>query len=159
CLAGPVALGSTCIGHLPNNSAVARWFVRKRGRALGAATAGISAGGIVFAPLAQQLIARWGWPTAFAVLGVLAAAIVLPPVAIFMRRDPADLGPAPDGEAPRPAADPASADEMTTLTREVERSVRPEVAFRSRNFWLLALAFSLTMAGLASVLLYQMPLL
>src|SRR5205823_14390381 len=30
CLAGPVALGSTCIGPLPNNSAVARWFVRRR---------------------------------------------------------------------------------------------------------------------------------
>src|SRR4029077_20095517 len=36
---------------------------------------------------------------------------------------------------------------------------RPEVAFRSANFWLLALVFGLTMAGLASVLLYQMPLL
>jgi MFS family permease len=32
CLAGPVAFGSTCIGHLPNNAVVARWFVRRRGR-------------------------------------------------------------------------------------------------------------------------------
>ena len=29
CLAGPVALGSTCIGALPNNTAVARWFVAR----------------------------------------------------------------------------------------------------------------------------------
>ncbi|HEV7734532.1 MAG TPA: hypothetical protein VGR62_20330, partial [Candidatus Binatia bacterium] len=27
CMAGPVALGSVCIGALPNNAAVARWFV------------------------------------------------------------------------------------------------------------------------------------
>src|SRR5262249_9252217 len=33
CLAGPVALGSTCVGALPNNTAVARWFVARRGRA------------------------------------------------------------------------------------------------------------------------------
>jgi len=45
------------------------------------------------------------------------------------------------------------------VEREIERSVRPEVAFRQANFWLMAAAFSLTMAGLASVLLYQMPLL
>src|SRR3989442_12944672 len=49
CLAVPVALGSTCIGGLPNNAAVARWFVRKCGRAPGFATAGISAGGILLA--------------------------------------------------------------------------------------------------------------
>src|SRR5207244_617092 len=83
---------STCLGPLPNNTAVARWFVRRRGQALGVATAGISAGGIVFAPLAQHLIARLGWRAAFAVLGLVAAAIVLPPVLLFMRRDPADLG-------------------------------------------------------------------
>src|SRR5207247_4405120 len=80
CLAGPVALGSTCIGHLPTNSAVARWFVRRRGRALGIATAGISAGGIVFAPLAERLVSAFGWRAAFPLPGVLAAAAVLPPV-------------------------------------------------------------------------------
>jgi MFS family permease len=155
CLAGPVALGSTCIGHLPNNAAVARWFVRRRGRALGISTAGISAGGILFAPLAQQLIARWGWRTAFEVLGLLAAAIVIPPVLLFMRRDPADMGLAPDGLPPEPVADA----DLALVHRELERSVHPEVAIRQANFWLLAGAFGLTMAGLASVLLYQMPLL
>jgi cyanate permease len=159
CLAGPVALGSTCIGHLPNNSAVARWFVRKRGRALGIATAGISAGGIVFAPLAQQLIARFGWRAAFATLGVLAIAIVLPPVLLLMRRDPAELGLLPDGDEPRGASHAGPDAGAAELARELERSVPPDVAFRSANFWLLALAFGLTMAGLASVLLYQMPLL
>jgi MFS family permease len=157
CLAGPVALGSTCIGHLPNNAAVARWFVRRRGRALGIATAGISAGGILFAPLAQQLIARWGWRTAFAVLGLLAATLVIPPVLLFMRRDPADLGLAPDG-IPDPGPAPRDGD-VAAEVLQLERSIPASVAVRQANFWLLAGAFGLTMAGLASVLLYQMPLL
>src|SRR5439155_22295862 len=49
--------------------------------------------------------------------------------------------------------------DLTPLDRALERSVRPEVAFRSRDCWLMALAFSLTMAGLGSVLRYQRPLL
>ncbi len=156
CLAGPVALGSTCIGNLPNNAAVARWFVRRRGRALGMSTAGISAGGIVFAPLAQHLVTRYGWRTAYAVLGCLVAAIVLPPVIAFMRRDPADLGLEPDGLPPSAAGTGA---DLTLVVREMERSVRPEVAVRQASFWLLAAAFGLTIAGLSAVLLYQMPLL
>src|SRR3989454_5850241 len=64
CLAGPVALGSTCIGPLPNNSAVARWFVHRRGQALGLATARISAGRGLFAPLAERLITAFGWRAA-----------------------------------------------------------------------------------------------
>jgi cyanate permease len=156
CLAGPIAFGSTCIGYLPSNAAVARWFVRQRGRALGIATAGISAGGILFAPLAQTLIARFGWRTASAVLGLVVVVTVLPPVLAFMRRDPADLGLLPDGEPPPTGVGAA---DLALAEREIERSVRPEVAFRQANFWLLATAFGLTMAGLASVLLYQTALL
>lgn len=155
-MAGPVALGSTCIGFLPNNAAVARWFVRKRGRALGISTAGISAGGIVCAPLAQWLIERHGWRAAYAVLGLGVAVVLLPPVLAFQRRDPADLGLLPDGEPP--VAGEASAS-LAAYEREAERSMVPAVAVRQANFWLIAVAFGLTMAGLSSVLLFQIPLL
>jgi MFS family permease len=154
CLAGPIALGSTCIGGLPNNAAVSRWFVARRGRALGIATAGISAGGIVFVPLAQWLISSFGWRDAFAGLGLVVAVVVLPPVLAFMRRDPADLGLLPDGDPPH-----EEGADLRAVEKELERSVRPEVAVRQASFWLLAAAFGLTIAGLSAVLLYQMPLL
>jgi MFS family permease len=156
CLAGPVALGSTCIGALPNNTAVARWFVARRGRALGIATAGISAGGIVFAPLAQYLIAHVGWRSAYAILALLVVALVVPLVLAFMRRDPADLGLVPDGE---PRSREHAQESLALVELELEHSVRPEVAARQASFWLLAIAFGITMAGLSGVLLYQIPLL
>jgi MFS family permease len=160
CLAGPVALGSTCIGFLPSNAAVARWFVRRRGTALGVSTAGISAGGIVLAPLSQYLIDYVGWRQAYLVLGALVVVIVLPPVLAFMRRDPADLGLAPDGDdAPRLTDSLADPRARLVLSQEIERSVTPAVAVRHPNFWLLVAAFGLTMAGLSGTLLYQMPLL
>ncbi len=155
-LAGPVALGSTCIGALPNNAAVARWFVRRRGQALGIATAGISAGGIVCAPLAQWLIERVGWRNAYAILGSGVVLIVLPVVLAFMRRDPADLGLLPDGEPYTRERGRAS---LREVERELARSLAPAAAVRHPSFALLALVFALTMAGLAGTLLYQIPLL
>jgi MFS family permease len=155
CLAVPVAIGSTCLGPLTSNTAVARWFIRRRGQALGVSTAGLSAGGIVFAPLMQYLVVRTGWRGAFAVAALIVVVLVIPLVLGLMRRDPADLGLLPDGTG----AAGASADDVADLRHELERSIRPEAAMRQRNFWLLAAAFGLTFAGLSAVLLYQVPLL
>jgi MFS family permease len=155
CLGVPVAIGATCLGPLTSNTAVARWFVRRRGQALGISTAGISAGGIVFAPLMQYLVVRIGWRGAFAVAAAIVVVLVIPLVLTLMRHDPADMGLEPDGMR----AGGATADEMEDLERELERSVRPETAVRQPSFWLLAASFGLTFAGLSAVLLYQVPLL
>jgi MFS family permease len=154
---GPIALGSTCIGALPSNGAVARWFVRKRGVALGISTAGISAGGIVFAPLSQYLIDHVGWRRAYDVLAASVVVLVLPPVLAFMRRDPADLGLEPDG-GPAPAKTDRDA-RLALAERELARSVPAAMAMRQPSFWLLAAAFGLTMTGLSSLLLNQVALL
>jgi MFS family permease len=156
-MAGPIALGSTCIGALPSNGAVARWFVRRRGLALGVATAGISAGGIVFAPASQYLIEQVGWRRAYDVLAASVLVLVLPPVIAFMRRDPADLGLLPDGEPPHPSGEREA--HLALAARELERSVPPGVATRDQSFWLLAAAFGLTMTGLSSLLLNQVAIL
>jgi MFS family permease len=156
-MAGPVALGSTCIGALPSNGAVARWFVRRRGLALGISTAGISAGGIVFAPASQYLIEHVGWRHAYDVLALSVLVLVLPPVLLFMRRDPADMGLLPDGE-PAHRSENREA-QLALAARELERSVPPGVAMRDRSFWLLAAAFGLTMTGLSSLLLNQVAIL
>jgi MFS family permease len=157
-MAGPVALGSTCIGALPSNGAVARWFIRRRGLALGVYTAGISAGGIVFAPVSQYLIEHVGWRHAYDVLALSVLVLVLPPVLLFMRRDPADMGLLPDGAPPHRSADDREA-HLAFAARELERSVPPGVAMRDRSFWLLAAAFGLTMTGLSSLLLNQVAIL
>jgi MFS family permease len=157
CFIGPLALGLTTVGGLPANAAVARWFIRRRGTALGIATAGISFGGIVFAPLTQYLIDHVGWRGAYAVLGGLVLLVVVPPVLAFMVRDPADMGLWPDGHADDDEA--ATEANRQTLERELERSVTPRVAMGDRSFYLLAASFALTMSGIAGTLLFLIPLL
>lgn len=147
-----VSFGSTALGALPSNAAVARWFVRRRGQALGVATAGISMGGVIFVPLTQWLIEHLGWRAAFGWLGVLILAIAVPPVALFMRRSPESMGLRPDGDATPPPADPG-------IVQEIERSWTAADALRSANFWLITAAFSLTGAGLSATLLHEIAFL
>jgi MFS family permease len=156
CFMIPLAIGACSVGNIPANTAVARWFVRRRGTALGLSTAGISFGGIVFAPLTQWLIDHVGWRGAYQALAALVVIVVIPPVLAFQVRDPADIGLEPDGDAP---GDEAVAAERAVLARELERSVTPRLAVRQRSFWLLAACFGLTMAGIAGMLLFQIPLL
>ena len=144
-----LSLGSTTLGPIPSNSAVAGWFLRRRGWALGVATAGISMGGVVFVPLSQLLINRLGWRQAFVALGCIVLAVGLIPVALVMRKAPAELP--PSERLPRGSARGVSA--------EIERSVTAPEAMRDPNFWLIAAAFALTVMGLSAVLLHQMPLL
>jgi MFS family permease len=148
-----VSLGSSGLGNLPSNTAVARWFVRNRGRALGVSTAGISMGGVIFVPLTQWLIERYGWRDAFAVLGIIIVLVTVPPVALFMRRSPESMGLRPDGEAPPRPGMPID------LDREIERSWTPSQAMQHRNFWLIAVAFALTVMGISATLLHQISFL
>jgi MFS family permease len=147
-----VSLGSTALGPIPSNSAVAGWFLRRRGRALGFATAGISMGGVIFVPLAQTLITHLGWRQAFVALGALVIGIGLAPIAFVMRKPPAELP--PEERMPRGGGEGDSG-----LAFEIEHSVTARDAVRDPNFWLIAVAFSLTVMGLSAVLLHQMPLL
>ncbi len=144
-----LSLGSSSLGPIPSNTAVAGWFLRRRGRALGLATAGISMGGVVFVPLSQALIDHLGWRRAFIALGATVIAVGLGPVALFMRRPPRQL----------PPIERAGGEHGPELAGELERSVTARDAVRDPNFWLIAVAFSLTVMGLSAILLHQIPLL
>src|SRR5438309_1603844 len=64
-----MAFGSVALGELTGDTTVARWFVRRRGRALAVSTMGLSTAGIVL-PLPIALsIARFGWRGAWLALG------------------------------------------------------------------------------------------
>jgi MFS family permease len=63
--------------YVPMVATVGGWFVRHRTTALGIAVAGIGAGTIAVAPIAQALIDAHGWRTAYRILGVVGFALLL----------------------------------------------------------------------------------
>jgi sugar phosphate permease len=95
-------------------------------------------------PLTQFFIDRFGWRHAFVALAGIVVASGLLPVALWMRRSPEAMGLRPDGE---PFL--LSERDVGLVERELERSVSPREAVRSREFWLIAIAFGLTVSGRA----------
>lgn len=93
---GLLATGSSLGTNRPIQVALANWFVRRRGRAMGILSAGTGIGGI-FVFLLGMLIAALGWRTAAILAGLTMWGIGLP-LAIIVRHRPEQMGLLPDGD-------------------------------------------------------------
>jgi MFS family permease len=130
-LYGLVAALGMGTAYVPCSATIVKWFVRRRGLAVGLASGGTGLGALVFPPAAQALVAVVGWRWAYAVFGV-AALVVVNLGALLMRRDPESVGLHPDGDAAAPG-------------REAGAPAWPlRLAARTPTFWLLAAAFTAT---------------
>ena len=90
-------VGMSGPGALVTSVPVLKWFVRDRGRAIAFTSLGIPIGAVLFIPLTQFLINGVGWQTAWVVLAIIGVAVIVPLSAIFVRRQPEDMGLVPDG--------------------------------------------------------------
>lgn len=147
---GPVAAGTVSVGALAANTVAARWFQRQRGRALGVLAVATSAGGFTMPPLVAWLMQSQGWRTALVAQGLLLATLAIVVILALVRDRPEDLGLAPDGAAPRPAASAATmapATEAWTFGR----------LLRTRNFWLLSCGAGILLGADQALLSSMIP--
>jgi MFS family permease len=91
-LTGIGAGGTFAIGM----GVVTRWFVKRRGFALGIVTAGIGLGTFLMSPLVERLITAYGWSQAYFIIGV-GSLIILGGSSLLLRRDPESVGLLPYG--------------------------------------------------------------
>jgi len=142
-----MAFGSIALGDLTGDATVARWFVRRRGRALAIATMGLSSAGIVIPLPVALLIERFGWRAAWLALAAIVLVLGLAATAL-MRRRPEDYGLAPDGVASARAGHTA----RDTPANEISLGAR--AATRTPAFWLLVLSTNLAGLGFFGVNLH-----
>ncbi len=141
------ALGMIGFGGLVTHTIIAKWFILKRGRAMGMASMGVSISGTIFVPLVHFLITNYGWRTTLLCLGLIIWAVALIPVALLVRRSPEDVGLRPDG-LDAEAVEAQSLSEIPVAHGfEDEYSWTLGQALRTRAMWLLLAAFNL--AGLS----------
>ena len=136
------------VGPIPYGSLVSQWFDRSRGLALGLTMLGIGLGAVVMPSVAQTLIARFGWRTAYSTLGASVLLICWPVVAGLVKDKPRDFS--------------SPSDSASTRTDGIE-GARPGLsardAWRSRDFWLMACAFTLVSASVQACVVHMAPML
>ena len=141
---GTAAMGSQLVGP----SLISKWFVQKRGRAMAIGTMGISAGGVIIAPIAGLTISGMGWRAGWLALSIVTILAIVPAAILFIRRSPEDVDLLPDGEkSTRP---------MSPITYEREiTSWTLSQSLKSRAFWVFALVQALGICGLVPVLFHE----
>jgi MFS family permease len=135
-----IALGlvGNGVGPIPYGSVVSHWFDRRRGLALGLMMIGIGSGAMIMPSFAQQLIARFGWRTAYAILGGAVALVAIPVLMVFLKEKPQDLGLLSDGAPPR---------NSTAGSEAAVQGLSAHEAWHSRVFWIMVCAFFLVSAS------------
>ena len=128
-------LGQGSLTFIPT-TLVSLWFVRWRGRATAICTLGGAVSFATFPILIHALIANTGWRNAWLVLALVIWIVLLPPVALLIRRNPESVGLLPDGQLPSTKDQPKK-DKLDTLS-EVNLSLGE--ASHTRTFWLLLVA-------------------
>ena len=144
-------------GALVTSVPVLKWFVRDRGRALSYMSLGIPVGALLFVPLTQILIDAVGWRNAWVILAALGVAVIVPLGAIFVRRQPEDLGMLPDGATPRRAENAETRTDAQTNAPADEVSWTARDALRSPTLWRLVIVFSAVQLATGTVALHRIP--
>lgn len=152
-----LSIGTTGIGYIPLGTILSRWFIRRRGTAIGISMVGLAAGGLVMSPVIEWIISNFNWRTTFIVLGVMVWAVAIPLSLLVIKRHPSEVGLAADGE-PLPEYGPGRKRADIGEQSFVSEGWPLAAAVRSRAFWGLVLGFSLGSLSMMGVLQHQVPL-
>ena len=82
------------------STVAARWFIRKRGRAIGVIFLIGAVGGIVYTLVASLVVESYGLKTTWIVIGLMVLAISVAPSLFLVAERPEDIGLLPDGDEP-----------------------------------------------------------
>ena len=127
--------GQGALSLMASNT-LSMWFHVQLGRVTGLTMVGMSASLGLFPAGILWLIHSFGWRWAFAILGLMVWAVMLPLLFIFFRNRPEDVGQRTDG-AP---AEPIIIDETASIDIIDQRlEFRLGDAVRTRAFWIMLL--------------------
>ncbi|MDE0952240.1 MAG: MFS transporter [Halioglobus sp.] len=144
-----MAMAMTYTGSMAGSAAVARWFTKSLGKAMGIAAMGTSMGGIVIPALLTYWLNSDGWRGALQNISLVTLLLVTPILWFSIRSRPADVGLQPEAEAEATAA--------TTEYKENTVSLDMSQIVRMREFWFLGLSMGLVFSSFASMLANLAP--
>jgi MFS family permease len=133
-----IGVASSVLFFIPVPILIGNWFKKRQGLALSIAAAFAGIGGAIMVPILTNVIATFGWQTAYVVAGIVCLVFTIPASAFILKFKPADKGLTPYG----------SEDVETVATSEAKMNVGMS-ASRAVKTGLVVLIF--IMAGLFSL--------
>ena len=137
--------------------AIARWFRRRRGIALGMGMSGPVMTGVVLFAL-TYFVDNYGWRDTLRGTGVMLWLTVIP-LAMIIKESPESQGLLPDGDLPEELAVETSGQGTVAPQRAdtEERGYTAGDALRSRPFWIASLMFAGMFFGTSAIQVHQIP--
>jgi MFS family permease len=125
---------------VPAQTVITLWFNEKRGRAMGFTLMGIGLGGMALPPLVAWLIQEVGWRETYRISALAILVLTLPPVLLFLKNKPSDIGEVPDGRMATGAGD-----------AHVPTGIPARRAVRTPAFWLLFFTYLLQLYVMSAI--------
>jgi len=153
-------LGSAWFGVVVCSASVGKWFVKKRGMAIGIASIGIGVGTMILSPLLGY-IARENWQQGFIFLGLTVLLGVISLAQLLMRK----TSPEAYGYQLSAAGDYSEAGMAFPKPPQHSPSMQPALeakppqslhtVFKDSRFWILTLCYGLAIMAQMSVFVHQ----
>lgn len=138
-LRGIAAAGQSPVAY---SKAIAGWFDKDRGLALGIAIAGVGLGIVIMPQIASYLIAHHGWRVGFVGMGIAVVLLGFIPAVLFVREPPG-----------RPER------KLTAFDQVARGSTYREAVLRNWRFWAMSAAFFLAVVAVNGTLTQTVALL
>ena len=145
---------SAFAGASVGNPLVGKWFVEKRGSAIGIYGVARGLSGLLV-PMVAYLIAQYGWRSALVILGFMTWFIVLP-LSFFLKNSPEQCGLLPDGKLSGQGFD----DDYRTVKAErnlQERDFSLRQAMATSAFWILTACLLTHQMTQAAIFVHLIP--
>jgi MFS family permease len=123
-----------CCTAIPANAVLMRWFVHRRGLAIGITAMGVTIAGILMPPLVAALLPHIGWRLMWRVAGIFVAIVMLPCILLIVHEHPRDR----DGRHYIGGGDDAN---KQAAAAAADPSLRWIDILARRNFWLLGVTY------------------
>ena len=146
-----IALGMSTCTQTVFMVAIANWFRRRIGMAIGIVVSGIGLGGLII-PVVTRLVDVLQWRMAMVVVGLGTLVIVLP-LSLVVRHKPEDYGYQPDGET----SNGVDLSETQPSRTSIEVSISARQALKKRAFWYVSIASMCQVFVVGAVVTHIMP--
>jgi MFS family permease len=130
------------VSFTPPMAITSKWFVKRRGLALGIVAVGIGIGTIVMPPVITYFISAYGWRTTYLIVGLIAWIILIS--AAFILR-------------PSPVKNDVSSHNKNRKGENLNEGWDVLEAAKTRSFWLILLSFAFGNLCLQMIMYHIVP--